>query len=255
MTEVVLITRDITRRKRAEEALRHTTEELKRRNQELDTFAQTVAHNLKNPVSLCIGFAELLQEKAHQMTTAQIRRHLGKISRHGRKMNKIIDELLLLSTVREMEMSIEALDMREILDEVQQRLAPLIEQRQAQITLPKAWPTVMGHSPWVEEVWVNYLSNALKFGDQSPRIELGARTQPDGQVRFLVRDDGPGLTVQEQSRLFIPFTKLGQVTPGHGLGLSIVHRIVRKLDGEVGVESEPGQGSTFWFTLPRAEGA
>lgn len=254
VTAVVMITRDITRRKRAEETLRQTTQALRRHNQELDAFAHTVAHNLKNPVSLCIGFVELLQEKAHRMTTDQIRHHLHKIRRHGYKMNEIIDELLLLSTVREMEVRIEALDMAKILDEVQERLAHLIEERRAQITIPELWPTVMGHGPWVEEVWVNYLSNALKFGGDPPRIELGARPQPDDQVRFWVRDDGPGLTAQEQSRLFIPFTKLGQVTPGHGLGLSIVHRIVNKLEGDVGVESEPGQGCTFWFTLPRAEG-
>ena len=99
-------------------------------------------------------------------------------------------------------------------------------------------------------LWVSYLSNAIKYGGQPPRVELGATVQADGMVRFWVRDDGPGLTPEEQARLFIPFTRLDQVrAKGHGLGLSIARRIVEKLDGQVGVESEVGQGSVFSFTL------
>jgi signal transduction histidine kinase len=105
-------------------------------------------------------------------------------------------------------------------------------------------------------VWVNYLSNALKYGGQPPQIELGAAEKSDGMVRFWVRDNGPGLRLDEQARLFTPFTKLSQAqTKGHGLGLSIVRRIVIKLGGEVGVESAgvAGQGCVFSFTLPGIE--
>jgi signal transduction histidine kinase len=119
----------------------------------------------------------------------------------------------------------------------------------------------------VEEVWVNYLSNAIKYGGQPPRVELGSSLQDPplagggptaqsapsetGWVRFWVRDNGLGLTPDEQGRLFTLFTRLEQTrVKGHGLGLSIVRRIVDKLGGEVGVESEIGEGSTFWFTLP-----
>jgi signal transduction histidine kinase len=84
-------------------------------------------------------------------------------------------------------------------------------------------------------------------------VELGADEQPDGMVRFWVRDNGSGISVADQARLFVPFTKLQQVnTKGHGLGLSIVHRITAKLGGQVGVESKEGDGSLFWFTLPAA---
>jgi signal transduction histidine kinase len=108
----------------------------------------------------------------------------------------------------------------------------------------------LGYGPWVEEVWVNYLSNALKYGGRPPRVKLGATPQSDGKVRFWVRDNGPGLASGAQDRLFTPFTRLdrGRVA-GHGLGLSIVRRIVEKLGGQVGVESEEGAGSVFWFTL------
>jgi signal transduction histidine kinase len=110
---------------------------------------------------------------------------------------------------------------------------------------------VLGYAPWIEEVWVNYLSNAIKYGGRPPRVELGAETQPGGLVRFWVRDNGPGIAPEAQVRLFVPFTRLDQVrAKGHGLGLSIVRRIVEKLGGQVGVISTPGQGSVFSFTLP-----
>jgi two-component system sensor histidine kinase/response regulator len=111
----------------------------------------------------------------------------------------------------------------------------------------------MGYAPWIEEVWVNYLSNAMKYGGRPPLVELGAMEQPDAMVRFWVRDNGEGLSLDEQSRLFTPYTQLHLVRArGHGLGLSIVLRIVKKLGGEVGVESQVGHGSTFAFTLPLA---
>jgi two-component system sensor histidine kinase/response regulator len=111
----------------------------------------------------------------------------------------------------------------------------------------------MGYAPWVEEVWVNYISNALKYGgtpSAAPRVELGAETQGDGMVRFWVRDHGPGIAPEAQLRLFTPFTRLDHVRAGgHGLGLSIVRRIVEKLGGQVSVASQVGEGSTFSFTL------
>jgi len=122
----------------------------------------------------------------------------------------------------------------------------------------------LGYMPWVEEIWVNYLSNAIKYGGRPPRLELGADPLPNpppqageglggGMIRFWVRDHGAGLTPEDQARLFTPFTRLDQVrVKGHGLGLSIVRRIVEKLGGQVGVESQVGQGSTFSFTLPGA---
>jgi signal transduction histidine kinase len=102
-------------------------------------------------------------------------------------------------------------------------------------------------------VWANYISNALKYGGKPPHIQLGADRQPDSMVRFWVRDNGAGLTLEEQERLFVPFQQLNKIhAEGHGLGLSIVRRIVERLGGKVNVESEgiPGQGSVFSFTLP-----
>jgi signal transduction histidine kinase len=127
----------------------------------------------------------------------------------------------------------------------------MIMERQAQLDLPPSWPNAIGYAPWLEEVWANYISNALRHGGQPPRVELGASTQPDGMVRFWTRDNGPGLPPHEQARLFAPFNQTCSIdATGQGLGLSIVHCIVEKLGGQVGVESEVGKGSQFFFTLP-----
>jgi signal transduction histidine kinase len=169
-------------------------------------------------------------------------------------MASIIEELLLLAGVRRLEVEAKPLDMDDIVAEAQERLFDLINEHQAEIISPVAWPTALGYAPWIEEVWVNYLSNAVRYGGQPPRVELGATTQTDGTIRFWVRDNGIGLTEKEQSRLFVPFTRLSQIeAKGYGLGLSIVRRIIDKLGGQVGLESELGRGSVFYFTLPALE--
>jgi PAS domain S-box-containing protein len=247
---------DITERKGAEEALRSRTAELEERNKELDAFAHTVAHDLQNPLGMVIGFAETLEQSYARLPEKELQRYLRAVTRSGRRMSNIIDELLLLARMRKMELEAMPLDMASVVAGAEQRLADMIERYQAEIVSPDTWPVALGYSPWVEEIWVNYLSNALKYGGRPPRIELGADWVTDGpagdsMLRFWVRDNGPGLTPEEQAQLFVPFTQLAKIqVKGHGLGLSIVQRIAEKLGGRVGVESEVGKGSIFWFSLP-----
>jgi PAS domain S-box-containing protein len=246
---------DITERRRAEEALRQYAAELEARNEELDAFAHTAAHDLKNPLGLAIGYADILAVDYPDLPPEDAEKYIHEITRNGRRMGRIIDELLLLAGVRQAEVEMEPLDMAGIVNEAQQRLVDVFEEHQVEVVLPKTWPTALGYGPWIEEVWVNYLSNAVRYGGRPPRVELGAEELSNGDgpptVRFWVRDNGPGLAPEEKSRLFRPFTRLDQAhTKGHGLGLSIVRRIVEKLGGQVGVESEEGGGSLFSFTLP-----
>ncbi len=234
-----------------EQRVRERTAELKARNEELSAYDHTVAHDLKDPLSLIVGYAEILAMDYATAIDTDGLYYLRKIAQVGRKIGNIIDELLLLTELRDVEARLGPLDMASVVAEAQQRLARMIEEYQAEITLPDTWPMALGYSPWVEEVWVNYLSNALKYGGRPPRVELGATEQADGMVRFWVSDNGPGLTSEEQARLFTPFTRLDQDrVKGHGLGLSIVQRIVEKLGGQVGIEGEVGQGSVFTFSLP-----
>ncbi|MEW5987118.1 MAG: GAF domain-containing protein [Chloroflexota bacterium] len=238
-------------------ALRQQTADLQARNEDLDAYAQTVAHDLQSPLAHVVGFADALQQELPYLSPEELSAHLQTIARNGRKMSRIVNELLLLASLRRVEVEMRPLDMEGIVAESLQRLGPMIQEYQAQITVPTHWPAALGHAPWVEEMWVNYLSNALKYGGPSPKVELGATQTGNGVVRFYVRDYGPGLSADDQAQLFKPFTRLEQgQTRGYGLGLSIVRRIATKLGGQASVESQVGEGSAFSFTLPAgADGA
>jgi PAS domain S-box-containing protein len=244
---LVAVSRDITERKQMEETLRN-------QNQELDAFAHMVAHDLKNPLGAVLGAVSFLSANLSRFDTDQIIKLLNMTEGTAEKMVNIVDSLLLLVSVRKEEVDKESLDMADIVAQVQQRLESMITEYQGEIILPETWPVAIGYASWIEEVWANYLSNGLKYGGQPPRLELGATSQPDGMIRFWVQDYGPGLTLEEQANLFTEFTRLNETdVKGYGLGLSIVRRIIDKLGGQVGVESEVGQGSLFYFTLPKVD--
>ncbi|MBN1285996.1 MAG: hypothetical protein JXB47_11410 [Anaerolineae bacterium] len=233
-----------------------TEQERERLIVELDAFAHTVAHDLKAPLGIVIGMSELLRQSTDIAFGDMHLEVLRSIIWNAYKMDTIIDELLVLAGVRRLEeVPMAPLDMEQIAVEAQQRLIYMIEEYRAEIVLlpADAWPAALGYAPWVEEVWANYISNAIKYGGQPPRVELGAAPHPGGMVIFWVRDNGGGIAPEDRKRLFAPFTRLDRMRArGHGLGLSIVQRIVERLGGKVGVESTPGQGSKFSFTLPAA---
>ncbi|EDN66634.1 two-component hybrid sensor and regulator [Beggiatoa sp. PS] len=225
--------------------------ELEQHNNELEAFAHTVAHDLKNPLNTIYGMTGLLIEDIEELSKPNILKHLNTIEYASLKMSKIIDALLLLASARTQEVEMEAVNMADVITQVYQRLAHTIEQYQGEIILPKTWPPALGYAPWIEEVWANYLSNGLKYGGKPPRLELGATPINGNYIRFWVHDNGQGMTEEDQNRLFVPFTRITQARiEGHGLGLSIVQRIVEKCGGQVGVESKLGQGSRFHFSLP-----
>lgn len=231
-------------------SLRDMRQRLHAQNQELEAFAHTVAHDLKSPLAALVGFLELMNLDADTLDDTA-RDLLDRSIVSANRMHNIIDELLLLASVRSEQVEMVPVDMGDIVDQVLGRLAYMLDQYQAEVTIHGSWPSVLGHTPWIEEVWMNYLSNALKYGGQPPHLELGAMAVTDGMARFWVRDNGNGLSPEDQARLFAEFTRLDGVrAQGHGLGLSIVRRIIDKLGGQVGVVSAPDQGSIFYFTLP-----
>ncbi|MEA3307889.1 MAG: histidine kinase N-terminal 7TM domain-containing protein [Chloroflexota bacterium] len=253
----LLVLHDVTERNRAEQALRQQTLTLARQNAELDAFAHTVAHDLKNPLTVMVGFSLWLENNVARIPLKKSEENLHRISCAGRKMANIIDELLLLANVRSKDdINTAPLDMAKIVAAAEQRLSVMIAEHHGKLTLPESWPLASGYAPWVEEVWVNYISNALKYGGTPPQLTFGATPVASAGTevpyyRFWLRDNGAGLTGAQQNQLFTEFTRLEQSrTAGHGLGLSIVKRIIGKLGGQVGVQSEVGVGSEFSFTLP-----
>ena len=236
--------------RRWNDQLREQAASLRSLNEELQAYAHTVAHALKNPLAVLVLIAGAI-EQITDLTPQEIQEYTQQIKSTAFEMNDTIKDLLLLSEAGMLDRPAEGVDMASVVATARKRLSSMTEEYHGRISCPKTWPAASGYAPWIEEVWVNYISNALKYGGRNPRIELGASIQLDGMIRFWVRDHGPGIPPGKQARLFTPFTRLGQVRrPGNGLGLSIVRRIVEKLSGRAGVESEAGKGSLFFFTLP-----
>ncbi|MBK8023255.1 MAG: PAS domain S-box protein [Chloroflexi bacterium] len=221
---------------------------------DLDSFAHTVAHDLKSPMAMVVSFATFVEEAWSSLSAEEIQHNLHLLTGESRKALSIVDELLLFASVRRLDQVERGpLDMPPLIDEVLQRFGILIEYKHAEISVPKSWPVAIGYAPWVTEIWANYISNGIKYGGSPPRVELGGVLESDGMVRFWARDNGPGIAPDELPKLFQPFNRLGRVqTQGYGLGLSIVKRIAEKLGGSVRAESALGQGSLFSFTLPGA---
>ncbi len=252
---ILLAINDVTELNGAQQELEDTIEELRIRNEELDTFAHTVAHDLKNPISSMIGFASLILSYYDRMDEPEVMENLQAIIASGEHIRSIINSLLLLSGVeRSAEVEIEPLNMHQIVEQVKQSLSEMIRESNARLNLPDEWPVAKGYAPWVEALWMNYMSNAIKYGGEPPVLELGWEAADDDEMLyFWIQDNGKGLTDTEQEQIFQPFARLvNDEIEGHGLGLSVVQKIVERLNGQVTVYSTPGAGSRFGFTLPRA---
>ncbi|HAJ38162.1 MAG TPA: hypothetical protein DCL15_21020 [Chloroflexi bacterium] len=232
--------------------LNRQAEELRQRNEELDAFAHTVAHDLKTPLSLVAGYADMLRENLDYLHPDEINSYLRQIIDNSMRMNHIIESLLLLAGVRgTLHIEVEPVDMALIVAEAISRVEFMLTERNAIVHLPDTWPSVLGYGPWLEEVWYNYIVNALKYGGDPPVLTLGFDFPDQQQTRFWLIDNGPGVP-DDALPLFTPRlrTPRSEERKGYGLGLSIVKRIVERLHGVVGAEKAPGGGSRFYFTLP-----
>jgi PAS domain S-box-containing protein len=258
----LVILKDITRRVESEELTRtanaRLTEEIQEKEkliQDLDAFSHTVAHDLKGMLGSIVSASNLIQTGIEDMSKEDLLEVVDLISQSANKTTQITRELLTLASVRQQEIVPVPVDMELVSKESLIRLKDLISEKKAQIVMPENWYKIMGYKAWIEEVLVNYISNALKYGGTPPLVKICIEIVDDDKVKFSVFDNGKGLSSEEMTLLFKKFSRLDTLrAEGHGLGLSIVKRIVEKLGGEVGVESEniPGEGCVFYFILPLA---
>lgn len=236
--------------------LEDVNQQLTQQNEDLNAFAHTVAHDLKTPLGAIVGYAKLLEEDFDDYPDVpdEFRLFLGHVEEAAHNATNIVQELLLLARIRQEEVALQPVEMEKVVEKALARLSYQLEQKGAQVHVEAhTWPTAVGYAPWLVEVWVNYLTNAIKYGGKPPHIDIGAIIQEQEAV-FWVQDNGAGLGAEQQEQLFQKFSRLHEGIEGDGLGLTIVARIIHRLHGRVGLKSEYGRGSRFYFVLPLASG-
>lgn len=228
-------------------------ESLEARNRDLNTFNHMVAHNLKSPLNGILGYNETLRDYYGDSLPADAHLLFDKITQASFKMSEIIDSLLMLAELGNRQIPRMKVDMAPIIKGVVTRYDDDLEKHGIEVVLQDTYPVVYGYAPWLEQAIANLISNAIKYigkDNPQPRITIEASCRA-GQVRYQIIDNGLGISPDELNGMFEMYTRLhpGEA-PGHGLGLSIVKRIIESMDGTLGIDSKPGQGSTFWFEMP-----
>jgi signal transduction histidine kinase len=233
-----------------EQRVAERTEQLTQANLELEAFSHTVAHDLRSPLNVIIGFAELLeeQEPAH--------RFVSEIAAAGRRMNGLIGALLDFARHARGELDKTEVDLSALAARVADQLRVQGGHERAELCIAPDLRT-RADAALMEVVLNNLLGNALKYSAklERPRVELGALGDADGRATLFVRDNGAGFDPVRAERLFTPFQRLQSDAEfqGHGVGLATVARIIRRHGGRIWAESAPGKGATFFFQLPAPE--
>ena len=247
--------RDITERKRTEELVVHAKEEAERANRFKDQFLSTMSHELRTPLNAVLGFSDLLADERYGPLNDRQQRYVAHIHTGGKHLLKLISDILDLSKIEagRMELSREDVTVASAFGEVISALHPLAEKK-SQALLQQVEPHlhVRADSLRFKQMLMNLAGNAIKFTPEGGRIELAARQVGD-QVRVEVRDNGPGIPAEQQQRIFEAFFRLketGTATEGTGLGLAITSRLVELHGSKLGIESQPGEGACFYFSLP-----
>jgi PAS domain S-box-containing protein len=243
--------RDISQRKAAEEALAHHVRALARSNADLEQFAYVASHDLQEPLRGVTGFASLLARRYKGRLDAQADEFITFIEQGATRTQALIRDLLEYSVVGNRDGARRRIEVKEAVERALTHLKPTIDATQAKIETGPL-PAVVASELELTQVFQNLLSNALKFrGPDPPRVEVGAE-RSDGLWHFRVRDHGIGLDPKFAERIFRLFQRLHgrDEYPGNGIGLAICKKIVESHGGRIWVESAPGAGATFHFTLP-----
>jgi len=219
---------------------------------DLDSFAHTVAHDLKNMLGAIYSSSEAVIDSLQEGNTEFVMEASSMVKESAVKTIQITDNLMKLATSGYEDVQLEAVDMGKIFEQAKMQLSDLFRQYDANVVVDDEWQQAVAYSPWLEEVWINYLSNAIKYGGRPPLITVGSQQLENGKVKFWIRDNGDGIAKEHQKAVFEKHTRFHTDKAfGYGLGLSIVKRIIEKMGGKVGVESsaEPGKGAEFYFIL------
>ena len=268
------LNRDITERKETEARLRESEDEVRSVNQnleqrvkertaqleaankEMEAFSYSVSHDLRAPLRSIDGFSKVLLEDYSNQVDEEGRHYLSRIRMGAQRMGLLIDDLLKLSKTSRSELTVSDCNLSRLCSQVAGNLADLHTERRVAVSIQPGMLVQADHH-LMQVVLENLLGNAWKFTLKSevPRIELGETVSTQGERTFFIRDNGAGFDMANAGKLFNAFQRLHATTDfeGTGIGLAIVHRIIHRHGGRVWAEAKPGEGATFFFTLPRTQ--
>ncbi|MCX9086042.1 MAG: ATP-binding protein, partial [Candidatus Methanoperedens sp.] len=241
---------NITERKRAEDELNKRTEELARSNAELEQFVYIASHYLQEPLRTVSNFSQLLAKHYKDKLDAKANQFIGFIVDGTTRMQEMIDDLLEYARVSTREKPFELTDCENVLDQALANVKEAVEESGALVT-HDLLPTVMADASQMVQLFQNLLSNAIKFRKEKPLI-MGSAAQKGNEWLFSLKDNGIGIAPEFMEHIFKMFERehASAEYPGTGVGLAICKKIVERHGGRIWVESEIGNGSTFYFTIP-----
>jgi signal transduction histidine kinase len=253
--------KEIAERIRAEAQIKKLNRDLESRarlleaaNEELEAFSSSVSHDLRNPLAKILGFAAILEGSLEVCQEEKRQRYLAQITDAGRKMVTLIDDLLRLAHSSEVPLAWAAVDLNVLIASIVTDLRSDAQGREVR-WIQGDLPTVQGDTALLRQIFLNLLSNALKYsrGQSSPRIEIQEAGSTEEEWKVFVRDNGVGFDSNKAEKLFGAFQRLhtSKEFEGTGIGLLNVKRIVLRHGGKVWAESRPGQGATFYVSLPK----
>ena len=248
------VLRDITERKRVEKALNEKMEELARSNAELALFTYVASHDLREPLRTVGSNVQLVARRlGDEIEDANLRKSMDFALGGVRRMQNLIDDLLVYSRVGTEGKTFESVDLEEVVDETEASLEAMLEETGTRLIREGELPVVLADKSQLEQLFQNLFNNAIKYRREevAPEIRVGAE-RVDGAWEFYVEDNGIGISPEFAEHVFTIFQRLHseQEIPGTGIGLAVCRKIVERHGGRIWVESEPGEGSTFRFTLP-----
>jgi signal transduction histidine kinase len=252
---ILLAIEDVTERKRAEnerEALKDR-EALQKRVVELDAFAYTVTHELKEPLRTIEAFSRFILDDCGEQLDEQGRQYLERLSNASTRMKRLIEDLLKLSRVSREKTSRTRIDVGRLVGQIVEGMTLLTDTRDATVEVEDGLPDILADEPRIEQIFTNLIGNAIKFNaSKRPFIKVGFRGVEGSMAAFYVQDNGIGIDPQYHGRIFGLFQRLHsrEEYEGTGAGLAIVKRVVETLGGRIWVESKVGAGSTFFVSLP-----
>jgi len=242
-----------SRAKQLEHLVEQRTAELRETVEQLEAFSYSIALDMRAPLRALQSFGQFLNEEYSKQIDAKGQDYLRRIVNSAARMDRLIQDVLNYSQIIREDLPLEPINLEQLLTGILESY-PALQEERATIQLEGSFPDVTGNEAFLTQVFSNLLDNAVKFvtPGTKPAVRVWAQTRVN-RVRVSVRDNGIGIAVEQQENIFAIFQRVSKGYDGTGIGLAIVKKAAERMGGHVGVESNLGQGSTFWVELKAAD--